>query len=250
MTSNIRVLVLQLRPENSIAASELGSILKYGNLKPEEVHRIRVEEAGIPDDLNLDDYAAIIVGGSPFDITTPENEKSEMQKRVEADFDKLLARVVKQDKPFIGCCSGNGLLGKYLGGKISKKYGEPLNCVLLQITEEGKKDKLLKGFPDQIDVLLGHKEAVDELPDGATLLMTGEDCPIQMFRVGENVYATQFHPETDADEFCVRMDRYQNYGYFEPHMLDTLKASVRSRPTPYSNEILKRFIDIYFRGIA
>jgi GMP synthase (glutamine-hydrolysing) len=95
-------------------------------------------------------------------------------------------------------------------------------------------------------VLLGHKEAVDTTPEGATLLMTGSDCPVQMFRVGENVYATQFHPEGDAEEFRLRIDTYRNHGYFEPHEADELKRRVGLKPTPHAQEILRRFVETYY----
>lgn len=47
--------------------------------------------------------------------------------------------------------------------------------------------------------------------------------PVQMFRVGEDVYATQIHPEGDAEEFALRIDIYANHGYFEPHEAEALK---------------------------
>jgi len=46
-----------------------------------------------------------------------------------------------------------------------------------------------------------------------------------MFRIGENVYATQFHPEDDAEEFALRVDVYANHGYFEPHELEAIKKA-------------------------
>jgi GMP synthase (glutamine-hydrolysing) len=246
MTTPKPVLILQLRPEDETSDSEYACILKYGELRAENTCRIRIEKQGIPDKLNLDDYSAIIVGGSPFDISTPEDKKSAIQKKIEADFHKLLQQVVDRDFPFLGACSGNGLLGNYLGTRISTKYGEAVSCVTLNITEDGKQDKLLAGFPEQIDALLGHKEAVDTTPDGATLLVTGSDCPVQMFRVGQNVYATQFHPEGDAEEFCLRVDIYKNHGYFQPHEADELKKRVSEKPTPYAHEILKRFVGCYY----
>ena len=36
--------------------------------------------------------------------------------------------------------------------------------------------------------IVGHKEACRVLPDGATLLAAGAACPVQMFRMGQNVY--------------------------------------------------------------
>jgi GMP synthase (glutamine-hydrolysing) len=242
------VLILQLRPEDTTADSEYACFLKYGQLQAEDSRRMRIEESGIPGDLDLDDYSAIIVGGSPFDISTPENKKSDIQNKIEADFSRLLEQVVSRDFPFLGACSGNGLLGSYLGTPITTKYGEAVGCVTLEITDAGNRDKMLKGMPDKIDVLLGHKEACDSTPMGAVLLMTGSNCPVQMFRVGDNVYATQFHPEGDAEEFILRIDTYANHGYFEPHKAEALKKEVSRKPTPYAQEVLRRFVEYYFKA--
>ena len=246
MTATKPILILQLRPEDVTSNSEYACLLKYGGLRAEDSCRIRIENHGIPDSLDVDAYSAIIVGGSPFDISTPEDKKSTIQNKIEADFNRLLNQVVVHDIPFLGACSGNGLLGNYLGTRISTKYAEAVDCVTLDITEAGKHDPLLKGFPAQIDVLLGHKEAVDTTPEGATLLMTGRDCLVQMFRIGDNVYATQFHPEGDAEEFALRIDTYRNHGYFEPHQADELIKRVSLKPTPYAQEILRRFVERYY----
>ena len=245
MTATRPILILQLRPEDATSDSEYACILKYGGLRTEDTNRIRIEQFGIPDNLDLGDYSAIIVGGSPFDISTPKDKKSAIQTKIESDFNMLLEHVVTRDIPFLGACSGNGLLGNYLGTPISTKYREAVGCVTLDITDEGKQDPLLAGFPDRIDVLLGHKEAVDTTPNDAVLLVTGQTCPVQMFRVGTNVYATQFHPEADADEFALRIDVYRNFGYFEPGEADELKKRVSEAHTPYAHKILSRFVNRY-----
>ncbi|MDX2504873.1 MAG: glutamine amidotransferase [Gammaproteobacteria bacterium] len=238
-------LILQLRPEDDTSDNEFAAILKYGGLKEQDVHRLRIEKNGIPEDLSLDKYSAVIVGGSPFDLSTPEIDKSTIQKKIEQDFNHLLDDIVKNDFPFLGACSGNGLLGSYLGASISTKYAEPVGCVSLDLTEEGKNDPLLCGFPDQISVLLGHKEACDATPDGATLLLTGAACPVQMFRIGENVYATQFHPEGDSEGFIVRIHAYKHHGYFQPHEAECLIEAVSRENTPFAQKILQRFISRY-----
>jgi GMP synthase (glutamine-hydrolysing) len=248
MSATPPVLILQLRPEDATSDSEYACLLKYGDLRAGDTHRIRIEQSGIPNDLDPGSYSAIIVGGSPFDISTPQDKKSHIQNRIEADFNKLLEQVVTRDIPFFGACSGNGLLGNYLGASVSTRYREAVGCVTLDTTDEGQRDPLLAGFPGQIDVLLGHKEAVDTTPDGAVLLMTGDACPVQMFRVGNNVYATQFHPEADADEFVLRIDVYRDHGYFQPDEADALKKKVRLKSTPYAHEILRRFVQRYCYG--
>lgn len=237
-------LVLQLRPEDATSDDEYRAILAHGGLAREEARRVRIEKSGIPD-VDLDRYAAIIVGGSPFDISTPAENKPAIQRRLEADFRSLFDRVVPADFPFLGACSGNGLLGHYLGAPITRRYGEPVGGATIELTEAGREDPLLAGFPPRIRVLLGHKEACDTLPREAVLLATGADCPVQMFRVGRNVYATQFHPEADAAGFTVRINTYKDFGYFPADQAETLIAAVSGEETPHAQQILRRFVDRY-----
>ena len=244
MSASKPVLVLQLRPEDETSDSEYQAFLKYGQLDEADTDRIRIEKSGIPE-LSLDNYTAVIVGGSPFDISTPQQQKSDIQVRIESDFKRLFDKIIASDFPFLGACSGCGLLGSYLDTPISNRYAEPVGGVRVTLTDEGRHDPLLAGFPEQIDVLCGHKEACDELPAGASLLLTGESCPVQMFRVGKNVYATQFHPEGDSEGFTVRIQVYKHHGYFPPEEADDLIAAVNREDTPYGREILRRFVERY-----
>ena len=240
-------LIMQLRPEDDTSDNEYAAFLHYGGLSAQDTRRLRIEKNGIPDDLVLEDYSAVIVGGSPFDISTPQQDKSAIQKKIEEDFKRLFDVIVPNDIPFLGACSGNGLLGSYLGISISTRYGEAVGCNRVELTAAGKCDPLLHNFPDTITVLLGHKEACDEVPDGAALLITSNACPVQMFRVGSNVYATQFHPEGDAEGFTLRIHAYKHHGYFEPHEADALIGAVCEEETPFAQEILRRFVDRYRR---
>ena len=236
------LLIIQLRPEDETADNEYEAFLRYGGLAREDTERLRIERSGIPGTLDLDRYGGILVGGSPFDISTPEAEKQPIQRRIEADFRRLLQEVVARDFPFLGACSGNGLLGSFLGATISRRYGEPVGCFPVHLTEEGRRDPLLAGFPDTIEVMLGHKEACDQVPPGATLLIRGDACPVQMFRVGRNVYATQFHPEGDPEGFITRIRAYRHHGYFEPEEAERLIEVVSQADTPHAREILRRFV--------
>lgn len=240
-----KFLVLQLRPEDETADSEYAAIMRIGGLAREETERIRVEQTGISHDLDPSTYAAIIVGGSPFDISTPSDKKSPLQLQIEADFNTLLTKVVTYDIPFLGCCSGNGLLGNYCKATISPTYAESVGGVDIAITKEGLSDKLLHGLPTPFRALVGHKEACDTVPADAVLLASSSTCPVQMFRIKENVYATQFHPEADSDEFILRITTYKNHGYFPPQDAAALIEKVSSEDTPVAQEILKRFVAHY-----
>lgn len=237
-------IIIQLRPEDETSDSEYQCFLKNGNLTPEQTFRIRAEQNGLPD-LNLDKYSGILVGGSPFDITTPEDKKSDIQKKVEADFTKLLQKVIERDFPFMGCCSGNGLLGKHCGGKITRKYPEPVGAVDLTLTEDAKNDPLTNNLPETFRGLVGHKECCETLPPNATLLASSPTCPIQMFRVKNNIYATQFHPEADPQEFILRINTYKNHGYFPPEKAQELIDAVKDEKITHTQKILSTFIKIH-----
>ena len=168
-----------------------------------------------------------------------------MQRRLEDDFMLLFERLVAADFPFLGACSGNGLLGKFCGATISRRYAEPVGGIDIALTEEGKRDPLLEGFPDTIRVLVGHKEACDDVPSGAALLARGDVCPVQMFRLKRNIYATQFHPEGDLEGFAVRIEAYKHHGYFAPETASDLIDAVAKEDTPYAQRILARFVRRY-----
>lgn len=234
-------LIMQLRPEDEVADSEFEAILRYGGLDVRDVVRVQLDRTPFPE-VGFDDHAAIIVGGSPFEVSTPVAEKTKRQHQIEAGFETLLAQVVERDFPFLGACSGNGLLGSFLGAPMSTRYAEPVGGAWISLTDAGKADPLLAGLPERFRALLGHKEACDGVPPGATLLAGSEACPVQMFRVGTNVYATQFHPEGDPAGFALRIRVYRGHGYFPAERADELITAVEGEETPISQEILRRFV--------
>lgn len=240
-----KLLILQMRPEDATADSEFEAILRVGGVRPDAVRRVRLEKE--TPGIDLEHYSAVIAGGSPFDVSKPRDAKSQVQLKIEAFYDALFEQMVPADFPFLGCCSGNGLLGRYCGAPISGAYSEPIGSVKIQLTEDGKADPLLDGLPESFDALVGHKEACDTLPSGATLLAESSTCPVQMFRVGRNLYATQFHPEADAGEFILRIKTYDTYGYFPPEDAASLIDKVGKTDTPVARDILRRFVARYHK---
>ena len=239
-----KILILQMRPEDETCESEFEAILKVGQIEREDAVQIRVEQLE-KFDLDLNDYSAIIAGGSPFDVSSREYKKSEVQKNVESFFSDLFDQVIPLDFPFLGICSGNGLLGNYYGTNISRRYGEGIGSVYIALTEEAEKDPLLTGLPQEFLALVGHKEACDDVPENAVLLASSKTCPVQMFRIKNNIYAVQFHPEGDEEEFILRIKVYKNYGYFQPDQADQLIAALKDVQTPVPKEILRRFVSKY-----
>ncbi len=236
-------LVLQLRPEDDASDGEFRAILEKGGLEIDRVLRVRLERDPLPADLSLDDYAAIIVGGGPGCVSDPAEKKPPDEARAEAAIMGLMPEITATDKPFMGCCYGIGILAHQLGGDVSKdRYSEPVGPVTCRVTQDGQQDPLLAGLPEEFVTLVGHKEAVQALPPGVVHLMSSDPCPYQMLRFGQNVYATQFHPEADADVFAERIRIYRGHGYFAPEEAAALTDACYAANVLYPKEILRRFV--------
>ena len=239
-------LILQLRPEGEAADDEFDAILRKGGLSSDKVQRIRLDQQRLPVDLDLDDYAGIIVGGGPGCVSDAPENKSRIEARIEEDVLSLMPEVTTRDMPFLGCCYGIGILGKCLDGDVSKRaYSEPVGTSACEVTADGRDDPLLEGVPTAFDAFVGHKEALQALPDDCAHLVRSENCPFQMVRHGENVYATQFHPEADADGFETRIRIYRNRGYFPPETADDLISMCRAADVYAPEMILRNFVRRY-----
>jgi len=237
-------LLLASRAEDLAAEGEYAAFLRFSGLPSEQLHHIRLEAGPLPD-LDLHEYAGIFLGGSPFNSSDPPAAKSPVQARVEADLAALLDEVVARDFPFFGACYGVGTLGGHQGGVIDRTYSEPLSCVPITLTAEGLADPLLAGMPETFEAFVGHKEACRVLPPSAVLLAGSAACPVQMFRVKSNLYATQFHPELDAPGICARARIYQHYGYFPPDELEELVARLSLGVVTEPGRLLKNFVARY-----
>ena len=63
-----------------------------------------------------------------------------------------------------------------------------------------------------------------------------------MFRIGSNVYATQFHPELDVHGLVTRIHVYRDAGYFPPSEVDQLVARITAAVVTEPARILASFV--------
>lgn len=235
-------LLLSTRAEDAAAHAEQLSFARAAGLAPAMLHQVRLERER-PHALDLSRYGGVIVGGGPYNAS--DESKSAVQLEVEAWFADHLAEVLETEFPFFGACYGVGLLGTVGRGRVSRKHGEEAAVVEVSVTAEGAADPVLEGLPERFHAMVGHKEAIEELPAGATLLATGASCPVQMFRLGRNAYASQFHPELDADTFEQRLSIYADQGYYQPGGNDRAVADARRFDVARSARVLHNFTRLH-----
>jgi len=238
--------LLATRGEDAAADGEYEAMLRFGGLSAEQLVRVRLESGPLPA-LDLDEVSGIIVGGSPFTTSDPEHKKADVQRRVEAELAALVTEVLARDFPFLGACYGVGTVGVLAGGVVDGTYAEPVAAVPITLTDDGRADPVFGAMPDTFNAFVGHKEAIRVAPPGAVVLATSPACPVQAFRLGRNVYATQFHPELDVPGIETRIDVYRHAGYFAPDEVDALLEEVRGADVAHASGVLRGFVARYAR---
>lgn len=243
MTASKPFLLLSIRADDDAADEEYAAFVRFAGLTERDVVRVRTERGPIGD-IDLDDYAGIIVGGGPFNASDPDHLKHPIQVRVETELAGLLDRIVAADSWFLGACYGIGLLGTHQGAVVGRTFAEPISAVPVTLTDAGRDDPLFGVLPPTFDAFVGHKEAITELSPGAVSLASSPSCPVQAFRVGSRVYATQFHPELDVDGLCTRITTYRHHGYYDPTEHDALQTMARASVVTHPPELLRRFAQL------
>lgn len=233
-------LLLSIRTEQRAALDEYAAFTRFLGVSADELHRIELGTAPLPP-IDLDDWAGIILGGGAFNASDPEESKSEAQQQAERDLARLLDDVIARDFPFLGACYGIGSIGRHQGAIVDRSYPEPVGPVSVELTDAGVADPLFAGLPRSFRAYGGHKEAISRLPDHAVALATSAAAPVQAFRVGKHVYATQFHPELDLDGILTRIAVYAHYGYFDPSEQEALGAAAAAVTVTHPMTILRNF---------
>ena len=235
-------LLLSTRPEHDMAQQEHESFVRLTGLCPDDLIQHRVEQTPLGE-VDLDEWAGIFLGGSPFNSTDPD--KSDLQLRVENCLRSVVGQALEVDFPVFGACFGVGTIAGIAGGTVDRTYGEPAGCITIHKTAEGKKDPILDGMPDRFDALVGHKEACSKMPENSVLLVEGDACPVQMFRIGSNIYVTQFHPELERESFINRLNAYRHGGYYGPDEYDRVVATLDGRNLSMASTMLRNFARMY-----
>ena len=237
-------LFLGIRPEDIAADDEYAAMLRCSGLDEADLRRIRLDQQPLGE-VDLNDWSGVVLGGGPFQVSDPEDGKPDLQRRVEADLSALLDQVVARDFPFLGACYGIGTLGRHQGGTVDRRFGEPVGAVQVSLTPEGARDPLFGIAGAQFGAFGGHKEALSALPAHAVPMATSRHCPVQAFRVGTRVYATQFHPELDLDGLATRVETYKFAGYFEPHLAEVIIVEARASGVTEVPNLLGRFVELF-----
>ena len=105
--------------------------------------------------------------------------------------------------------------------------GSELGTQTVELLPPAAGDQLLDGLPASFPAQMLHAQTVLQPPPGAAVLARSDQDPHQMFRVGPNVFSTQFHPEFGPDFVRAHLERYQRKYMAENLDVPGLAANVR-----------------------
>jgi GMP synthase-like glutamine amidotransferase len=135
------------------------------------------------------DYDGVIVMGGPMDADDDANYPH-FRPLIQ-----MLQGFHAAGKPMLGVCLGAQIFARVFGKAVKRHHELEFGFTENFITDDGARDPLLAGLARSQWLMQWHQDTFD-LPDGAVLLMTGAACANQGIRLGDSVYAFQFHLET------------------------------------------------------
>ena len=154
-----------------------------------------------------------------------------------------IPQVLQHNIPLLGICFGHQLLAQAMGGSCGHHpQGREIGTVTINLTSEGKIDRLLGSLPDLFKAHTTHAQTVITLPQKALKLAENQFEAHHAFRLGNNAWGVQFHPEFSADIMTTYINEQAVSLLQNGHDISDLKAAVDN--TDSASELLKRFITI------
>ncbi|MCD5401247.1 type 1 glutamine amidotransferase [candidate division NPL-UPA2 bacterium] len=177
--------VLVIQNDLAVPAGYIGDVLKSQGAALTVLRLLEGEQVDIDTATEFD--GLLVLGG----YSNAHDDEVYPQNLAILD---IIRRFHNLEKPILGICLGAQFLARALGQPYCSNNGWEIGFTPITVTAEGKKDPLLVGLGDSHMLYEMHEDSFF-LPQGSELLMTGEHCINQGFRVGNYSYGVQFHPE-------------------------------------------------------
>ncbi len=235
----MKILLLQFRPDQTIAQHEFDLVLKYSDRPESDFVRVDTTRQELTIYL-LDHVDALLLGGSG-DYLISRGDIPEILCAIKPFVEEARRRRI----PTLGICFGGQILTHVLGGRVENDESRAeVGTFVVTKSEVGDQDPLFAFLPKQFDVQLGHKDHLTVLPEGAVHLASSDLSWNQAWSFpNEPFYALTFHPELDIEGTMFRVDYYAQEYKITAETILALRESLRE--SPEANQMIKKFLSTF-----
>lgn len=179
-------------------------------------------------------FDGFLIGGSPSSV---HDEDAWIER---------LFTVIREGfaaaKPLAGACFGHQAIAKALGGTVGPNPGPfVLGTAETKVTAAVPWMDPVAAFR----LAAAHGEQVTVLPAGAEVVGLTPGCPAACYRIGNKVFATQYHPEMTPDFLAALVEE------FAPHFpAEVGEAAIASLPLGTEGPRFAEWIARFFEQAA
>ena len=160
--------------------------------------------------LTLQEFDGALIGGSPSSV---HDEDAWIERLF-----GLIREGYASGVPLVGACFGHQAIAKALGGNVGPNPdGFVLGTAETEVVAPAPWMEPVAAFR----LAAAHGEQVTGLPPGAVVVGQSPGCPAAAYRIGDTVFATQYHPEMTPEFLAALVDE------FAPHFPAVVGESAR-----------------------
>lgn len=145
----------------------------------------------------LQGFDGFLIGGSPSSVHDEDAWIGRLMTLIREGFAAGL--------PLAGACFGHQAIAKALGGVVGPNPGPfVLGTAETEVIAPAPWMEPVARFR----LAAAHGEQVTVLPKGAEVVGRTEGCPAACYRIGERVFATQYHPEMTPEFLAALVEEF------------------------------------------
>ncbi len=138
--------------------------------------------------VDIEDCSGLVFMGGPMSVNDPLPWIEQELALIRAAADRQL--------PVLGHCLGGQLIGKALGGEVTKNRVREIGWHAVSKADNATAADWLDGQPERMNLFHWHGETFS-IPAGAEVILENAHCPHQAFAL-DNILALQCHVEMTA----------------------------------------------------